>query len=173
MVDDCVILSAVYKNLNKVCFTQQMTSVIVSCCGLVDCQLLNFMCRYLGELRPNTSMDTASLRSFSNLRNDRTITIHCSIRLHQQTATNNAQTATVQIRLQHIVRGINSPLASLDFCCKVNTAHHSPAAASCCGEALTSRLPSAVEFCSAVMKMFDYYLMEMQSKFICVLPASI
>ena len=39
-----------------------------------------------------------------------------------------------------------------------------------CGEALTSRLPSAVEFRSSRMKMYDYHSMEMQSKVICVLP---
>ena len=47
IVDDCVILSAVYKNLNKVCFTRQTTFLIVFCFGLLDCQLLVFSCRYL------------------------------------------------------------------------------------------------------------------------------
>ena len=40
------------------------------------------------------------------------------------------------------------------------------------GEALTSRLPSAAEFCSSRMKTYDYYSMEMQSIFLCVLPTS-
>ena len=38
-----------------------------------------------------SSLQTASLRSFSNLRNDRTITIHCSIRLQQETAIKKPQ----------------------------------------------------------------------------------
>ena len=42
-----------------------------------------------------------------------------------------------------------------------------------CGEAQTSWLQSAVEFRSSRMKMYDYYSMEMQSKFICVLPTSL
>ena len=36
-----------------------------------------------------------------------------------------------------------------------------------------SRLPSAVEFCSSSMTMCDYYSMEVQSKFMCVLPTSL
>ena len=38
-----------------------------------------------------SSLQTVSLHSFSNLRNDRTITIHCSICLHQQTAIKKPQ----------------------------------------------------------------------------------
>ena len=38
-----------------------------------------------------SSLQTASLRSFSNLRNDRTITIRCSIRLQQETAIKKQQ----------------------------------------------------------------------------------
>ena len=48
----------------------------------------------------------------------------------------------------------------------------SPVAA-CCGETLMSRLPSAVEFCNSRIKMYYYYSMEMQSKFICALPTSL
>ena len=82
---------------------------------------------------------SASLCSFSNLRKDRTITIHCSLCLQQETAikkpliaTNNEQhqtSATVQIGSQHIVRGIKHLLALPDFYWKDNTTHHSPAAA--------------------------------------------
>ena len=59
------------------------------------------------QVRPplkRSSFPTASLCSFSNLRNDRMITIHCSLCLHQETAikkpliaTNNAQNS---IKLQ-------------------------------------------------------------------------
>ena len=42
-----------------------------------------------------------------------------------------------------------------------------------CGEALKSWLPTAVEFRRSRMKMYNYYFMEMQSKFICVLPTSL
>ena len=42
-----------------------------------------------------------------------------------------------------------------------------------CREALMSGLPTAVEFHSSRMKMYDYYSMEMQSKFICLLPMSL
>ena len=82
-----------------------------------------------------SSFPTASLYSFSNLRNDHMIIIHCSKRLQQETAVKKPQI---------ILR----------------------TAASYCREALTSRLPSEVEFRSSSMKMCDCYSMEMQSKFI-------
>ena len=107
-----------------------------------------------------SSFPTASLCSFSNLRKDRTITIHCSLCLQQETAikkpliaTNNEQhqtSATVQIGSQHIVRGIKHLLALPDFYWKDNTTHHSPAAAC----SLWGSLESITE-CSRVPQLKD------------------
>ena len=111
-----------------------------------------------------SSFPTVNLCSFRNLRKDRAITIHCSLCLQQETAIKNP----LIVRYKwgpSTVQGIKHLLALPDLYWQDNTTRHSPAAAWSLWGIPASWLPSAVEFRSSRMKMYEYYSMEMQSKF--------
>ena len=133
-----------------------------------------------------SSFLTASLCSFSNLRKDHMITIHCSLCLQQETAikkpltaTNNAQNSTSTNRVPaHSSRHLHLHQASICLLCRISIEKTTQLTTlllqlARCGEALTSQLLSAVEIHSSRMKMYNYYFMEMKSNFMCVLPTSL
>ena len=62
--------------------------------GIFRCKLNPWSKTPWHQVRPpleRSSLQTTSLRSFSNLRNDRTITIHCSLCLQDETAIKKPQ----------------------------------------------------------------------------------